>query len=197
MSNRTLMARSGAVGQAMVANGVASPMLALSEWLADPETKRKLQLCADAGIAALKKDHSLRVPRSEEDRQGAFGDWKLRWRDRLSAEVEAEFHRQFPGVTDRLAPGTIKSIIDEFVWPEVESTLMSYALRGIANGWVSRNMGDATMVLPPERDGQYWIVPLTVRGHSHVKGQVVLDQDGNLIVDRCSTRQDILDQFDD
>jgi len=126
-------------------------MEVLHQWLEEPETQEKLHFCIQQAIERVKADTSLRIPRTKEERQGAFSAWLSSYRLKLGPELQEQFRQQFPGVTQRFKdPNTIKSIVENKIWPDVEAVLCSYAVRGLASDWVRSHMGDAVLVGKPD-----------------------------------------------
>jgi len=161
-------------------------------WLAEQATQEKLQHCADFAISVLHNDLTLRVPRSADQRTGGFADWRNVWHNRLGTAIQDEFHRQFPGITSRLSPGIINATEVDYIWPQIYSELLSFAIEGLTRAWVRRRMGDAVILKRPRSEGANWVVPIGIQGRDADIGQVVLDRDGNIIEENSSSRADIL-----
>ncbi len=170
----------------------------LQQWLIEPETQKRLNLCIQQAIENLKADTSLRVPRTQEERSRAFAEWLRSCHRNLGPGIQEQFRKQFPGIAQRLTdPNTIKNIVEDKVWPDVEAVLRSYAVRGLASDWVRNHLGDAVLVgMPDSRDG-VWNVPLAVTGVGERLGYVVLDKDGNVLVPLTSSRETLLKAIHD
>ena len=168
-------------------------MEVLHQWLEEPETQEKLHFCIQQVIERVKADTSLRIPRTKEERQGAFSAWLSSYRLKLGPELQEQFRQQFPGVTQRFKdPNTIKSIVENKIWPDVEAVLCSYAVRGLASDWVRSHMGDAVLVGKPDFRDDAWNVPLAVASVGEHLGYVALDKSGNVIEPLTSSRDALL-----
>ncbi len=169
------------------------PMEVLQQWLNEPETQEKLHRCIQQAIENLKSDTSLRIPRTETERQGAFRAWLTSYRLKLGPEIQEQFRQQFPGISQRLkTPNTIKSIIETYIWPDIEVELRSYAVRGLASDWVRSHMGDAVLVGMPDFRDDAWNVPLAVANVGENLGYVCLDSSGSIIESLTSSRATLL-----
>ncbi len=169
----------------------------LHEWLAEPQTKEGLQRCAVNALAVINANLALRVPKTEQERQNAFSIWLEGYRDKIGLEVQKQFAVEFPGIFQNLSEDTIRTTIDELVWPNVESFLRSYAIRYQAGLWGRRRFGDATIYGEPSRDGNTWVVPLSVARYGNNLGRIVLDADGNVIENLSTTPMQLLESIDD
>lgn len=173
-------------------------MEVLQQWLEEPETQKKLYLCIQQAIAKLKSDTSLRIPRTEEERRGAFSAWLSSWQLKLGPELQEQVRQQFPGIAQNFKdPDLIKSIVENEIWPDVEAVLRSYAVRGLASDWVRSHMGDAVLVGNPDFHDDAWNVPLAVAGAGERLGYVALDKSGNVIEPLTSSRDTLLRAIDD
>lgn len=161
-------------------------------WLKEPATKAGLQSCADFAIGILHNDMTLRVPRSHDLRANKFAAWREAWRDRLGTAMQEEFFRQFPSIASHLSEDTIKHVVVEFVWPQIEDELMAFALQGLARTWVRQHMGDLTTIGQPSLIRGQWVIPLGIQDDGSELGQIVLDCEGNILEKRSSSRKDIL-----
>lgn len=139
------------------------------------------------------EDASVRLPRTEAERQNGMEAWLEQRRLKLGAALQEEFPRQFPSLAQHLSSSFITSVFDGLVWPEVKPEIQRYAISGFAAAWVGRHMGDATTLGTPKRDGQQWCVPIGVRGYSNDLGQIVLNLDGEVIPEVTTTRSDLLE----
>lgn len=167
----------------------------MHEWLAEPQTKEGLRRCAVNALAAINAELSLRVPKTEQERQNAFAFWLEGYRVKIGLEGQKQFAIEFPGIFQNLSEDTIRDVVDELVWPDVESFLRSYAIRYQAGLWGRRHFGDATIYGVPVRDEDTWIVPLSVARYGNNLGRIVLDADGNVIEDLSSTRVQLLERI--
>ena len=173
-------------------------MEVLQDWLEQPETQEKLRSCVQAAVERIEADTSLRVPRTEEERGGAFAAWLHSYQKKIGPEMQEQFRQQFPGIAQSLRdPDTIKSIVEEQIWPDVAATLISYAVRGLASDWVRRNIGDAVLVGMPHFSDRAWNVPLAVIDVGENLGHVVMDTDGNIIARLTSSREALREAIHD
>ena len=155
-----------------------------------------VQRAIEIALEAVKRDYSLRPPRSDEDRANGFADWLTRQRQKqepmMREAVSATFADDAP-----LDEATTQRYIECCVWPEVEEWLEDYALGYYAGAWVRGHYGDAIYTSPSERFGALWRVPLGVNGYGKNMGQIVLDNEGNVIEDLTTTRLEILEKLRD
>ena len=163
-------------------------------WLDDPAVKQALQRCADTAMQAIRSDYTLRVPREPQDRADGFSRWLTHQQERLAPDAEARLRQELPDNLGDLPQDILHSTFLEGVWPQAESLLLSYALRGLARAWVSRNLGDAIALGEPEWTDSLWKVPLKLDGKTI--GLVALDRDGNILTERSSSRDELLDRVD-
>ena len=94
----------------------------LDDWLAEPQTKTGLQRCADNAIAAIDASLSLRIPKTEQERQNAFAGWLAGYRAKIGVELQKQFAREFPSLFQCLSENTIKETVDSYVWPLISRT---------------------------------------------------------------------------
>lgn len=59
-----------------------------------------------------------------------------------------------------------------------------------------RSLGDAVGAEPPIWDGDVWTVSLKVKGRSGTYGELTLTAQGDVIPERSSTKQDVLEALD-
>lgn len=187
---------------------VTAPIEALVAWLSRPDTKRRLQAAASEAVADTEQhivsDTSLRVPRRHEHRQGGFRPWlnaytaggfdqwlasyKRQLSDRLQSEVLSAYPEMFARLQNK---DMIRETVETLVWPEVEpllrrraeDLLLTYAVRGIALPWVSRNLADTLLLGIPEAQNNGWHVPLHDPITRRRVAEVVLDHDGEVLSD--------------
>ncbi|HZT43912.1 MAG TPA: hypothetical protein VFA07_17225 [Chthonomonadaceae bacterium] len=171
----------------------------VDEFFAEPENKEKFNKCIQRAILSVMEDVSIRIPRTESERQNEFEHWLAAYREKLGPAMEEAFRIEFPSLYKhkQLRPQTIRQTVEEHLWPLIEDELRSYAIRGVASAWVSKHMGDATTIGLPQREGSYWRVPLGVNKYGENLGQVVLDADGNVITDLTTTRKQLLEVIHD
>lgn len=161
---------------------------ALCEYFAEPEHQLQRQRALEAAVAAIVNEVGLQVPRSEAERRNAFADWLAEQHDRLRPLLQAEWQKAFPELADADALG-------ECLWSDVANWLRVYALRGQAAKWISHNMGNATTLGLPQRTETGWRIPIGVSGYGEELGQIVLDADGNVLLEQTTTHQHILEQI--
>ena len=181
-----------AITERQLAHAARSQADILREWLADANTKRRLQACTDAAIRRLTHDTILRVPRAEEDRRDGFSRWLRVWRQKLGPAIEEEFRKQFRDIHDHLSAGDVIDMVSETAWPRIEHFLLRYAILGLSGPWVSGKLGDAIILCEPEWTEGVWIVPLRLQDRPGPIGKVVLDRDGTIIPARTSSRNELL-----
>ena len=170
----------------------------LQQWLTEPETQRGLNLCIQQAIENLKANTSLRVPRTREERSRAFSTWLSSCRRDFGPAIQEQFRVQFPGIAQKLRdPDTIKNIIEDKVWPSIETELRSYAVRGLASDWVRRHLGDAVLVGVPDVQDGIWKVPLAVTNSGDRLGCVVLDKDGDVLTPLTTSREALMKAIHD
>ena len=66
-------------------------------------------------------------------------------------------------------------------------------IRHAAMRYCWRKLGDAVGAELPTWDGETWSVLLKVKGHRGIFGRLVFSREGEVLVERSSTRQDLLD----
>ena len=164
----------------------------IRDWLAEEDTKRRLQACIDTTIDKLKHDLELVVPRSEQERSNGFIRWLDYWQERLGPGIQEEFARQFPGIQGRLPPDYMSHLVTEQVWPSIKEFLLSFAVCGLSRAWVSRKIGDAVLLGDPEHRDNKWIVPLRVEKRAGPIGAVILDENGSIDEERSVSRDQAL-----
>lgn len=153
----------------------------------------ELRHSIEAALDTVKADVSLRVPRTEAERQNAFAGWLAEQRVKYEAAMQSAVRSEFAA----LAEDSVGNIVTAYVWPEVEAFLRSFVLRYQAGVWVCKYMGDATTIGLPEPDGDYWRIPLGIAKYGENLGQIVLDADGNVILHLTSTRQQLSEKISD
>ena len=70
------------------------------------------------------------------------------------------------------------------------------AVRNAALHYAWRRLGDAVGVEEPAWDGEVWTVPLKIRHQTGTFGQLVLSADGDVLVDRSTRKQDLIEALD-
>lgn len=96
-------------------------MQVLKDWLAEPQTKAGLQRCADNAIAVVDASLSLRVPKTERERQNAFAVWLEGYRVKIGMEIQKQFDLEFPGIFPHLRENAVGETINQYVWPLIEA----------------------------------------------------------------------------
>lgn len=195
---------------------VTAPLEALMAWLSRLDTKRRLQAAVSEALAATEQhiisDTSLRVPRRQEDRQdgfrpwldaygtGGFDQWLVSYKHQLSGQLQGEVLSTFPEIFMRLQnKNLVRETVETLIWPEVkpllkrraEDLLLTYAVRGIALAWVSRNVSDCLLLGVPEKRDGGWRVPLHQRTTRVRVGEIVLDPDGAVLSDAGALRTEV------
>ncbi len=187
---------------------VAAPIQALRVWLSRPETAARMQAAVSDAIAQVEQhilsDTSLRVPRRREEREYRFRSWldaydakDLRpWLDtykrQLAQQIQNEVLAAFPSEFARVRnKDLISDIVGTSIWPQVEpqlrqraeDLLLTYAVRGIALTWVTRNISDGLLLGLPEAREDGWRIPL----HDHLgrtrEAELVVNQNGDVLTD--------------
>lgn len=185
---------------------VTAPIQALTAWLAQPTTKKRMQAAVSEAVAEVERyvlsNTSLRVPRQRAERRDGFRPWLdafaargfehwlNSYKHQLAQEIQAEvllaFPEAFAGLRNR---ELVRETVQTLLWPELEpllrkrgeELLLTYAVRGIALTWVSRNLGDTLLVGLPERRNIGWLVPLHLRSTQALVAHVELDSDGEVL----------------
>ncbi len=157
----------------------------------------EIRRCIEIGLVVVNKDVSLRVPRSEAEWQNAYADWLATCRVKYETPILAAIQNESPDLSARLDSDTLAMLFEEHVWPPVADWLRSYALRGQVAAWTTRYLGDALTIGQPERQGDYWHVPLGLKRFGDHLGEVVLDSNGTVIPALTSTREALLEKVDD
>src|SRR5690242_5486138 len=99
-------------------------MPTMTDWLSDPKMRAAIERCVQRAFRALERDTPLRVPNNRADRERGFERWLARYRSRLGPLIQTEFVREFSETLDELRdPDSVRRIVDEYVWPEVEAFL--------------------------------------------------------------------------
>ena len=153
--------------------------------------REAVQKSIEIALAAVQKDKTLRVPRSDEDRANGFANWLLRKREQHEPMMQAAVREAFANLAP-LDDVTVRNYVDCYVWPEAEHWLLhSIALRSQASWWVSYHLRDMTTIGMPEAQGDFWRIPLGVYGMGENLGQVMLDRDGRVIEHLTSTQKEL------
>lgn len=192
---------------------VTAPIEALTNWLAQPATKQRMQSAVSDAVAEAEQyvlnNTSLRVPRQRAERQDGFRPWldafsaqgfehwlnsyKRRIAQDIQSEVLSAFPEVFGGLRNR---ELVRETVETLIWPEMEpllrsraeELLLAYAVRGIALAWASRKLGDNLLVGLPERRGTGWQVPLYLHATKAYVASVELDADGEILSDAEALR---------
>lgn len=185
---------------------VTAPIQALTVWLAQPMTKERIRAAVSEAVAEVEQyilsNTSLRVPRQRSERRDGFRPWldafaahgfdhwlnsyKHQLAQELQGEMLVEFPEVFAGLRNR---ELVRETVQTLLWPELEpllrdraeELLLTYAVRGIALTWASRNLGDGLLAGLPERGGIGWLVPLHLRSTQALVAQMELDPDGEVL----------------
>ena len=197
----------------LVLPDVTAPLQALTAWLSQPKTKERMQIAVSEGVAGVEQyvlsSTSLRVPRQRAERQGGFRPWLdafaahgfehwlNSYKHQLAQEIQVEMLAAFPEVFAGLRnQELVRETVETLLWPEMEpllrnraeELLLTYALRGIALPWVSRNLGDGLLVGLPERQDARWRLPLHLRSSQSFAAFIELDSDGEVLSDAVALR---------
>lgn len=187
---------------------VMAPLDALIAWLARPEIKARMQAATSEAFAAVEQrvvsNHSLRVPRKFSEREngfrpwleaffaGGFEQWLNSYKHQLARQVQSEVLSAFPDTFTQLQnKELIRETVETLIWPEIEpllreraeNLLLTYAIRGLALSWVSRNLGDGLLLGVPEEQNNEWHVPLHNRLTQKWVAEVLLNRDGEMLSD--------------
>jgi len=187
---------------------VTAPIQALTAWLAQPTTKERIQTAVSEALAGAEQyvlsNTSLRVPRHSVERQNGFrpwldafaahgfGHWLNSYKRQLAQDIQSEmllaFPEDFAGLRNR---ELIRETVETLLWPEIEpllrnraeELLLTYAVRGIALAWTSRNLGDNLLVGIPERHSMGWRVPLHLRSTEVRVTSINMDANGEVLAE--------------
>ena len=185
---------------------VTAPLQALTNWLAQPATKTRMQTAVSDAVAGAEQyvlnNTSLRVPRQRAERQDGFRPWLdafaahgfehwlNAYKHKIAQDIQSEVLLAFPEVFDGLRNRElVRETVETLIWPEMEpllrnraeELLLTYAVRGIALAWASRNLGDNLLVGVPERRSTGWQVPLHLRSTKAHVADIKLDADGEIL----------------
>lgn len=185
---------------------VTAPIQALTAWLAQPTTKKRMQAAVSEAVAEVERyilsNTSLRVPRQRAERRNGFRPWLdafashgfehwlNSYKHQIAQEIQAEVLLAFPEVLAGLRNRElIRETVQTLLWPELEpllrkraeELLLTQAIRGIALTWASQNLGDSLLVGLPERRDTGWLVPLHLRNTQAFVAHVELDPDGEVL----------------
>lgn len=187
---------------------VTAPIEALAAWLAQPATKERMRAAVSEAVAGAERyilsNTSLRVPRQRAERQNGFRPWLdafaahgfehwlNSYKHQLAQDIQGEVLLAFPEVFAGLRNRElIRETVQTLLWPEMEpllrtraeELLLTFAVRGIALAWTSRNLGDGLMIGLPEKQNTGWRVPLHLRSAQTLVAHVDLDADGEVLSD--------------
>ena len=110
------------------------------------------------------------------------------YHDRFVSIMVDLFRQEAPGLfPDR--EDDIRRFLIENLWPLAKTELYAYVLLRLAVRWAARQYTDSTVVLLPERETYGWRLPLRIKGHEYDLGQIALDEEGNVIKDRTTSRE--------
>ncbi len=191
---------------------VTASIQALTAWLAHPATKERMQAAVLEAVAEVERyilsNTSLRVPRQRAERQDGFRlwldafaahgfeHWLNSYKHQLAQEIQGEALLALPEVFAGLRNRElIRETVETLLWPEMEpllrdraeELLLTYAVRGIALTWASRNLGDGLLVGLPvglqEKQKTRWLVPLHLRSTQAFVDYIELDPEGEVLSD--------------
>ena len=192
---------------------VTTPLQFLINWLARPETKKRMQTAVSEAVAAVDNyilsNTSRRVPRQPEERKDGFRvwldafashgfeHWLNDYKHQLAGSIQQEVLLSFPEFKSLRNRDTIREMVETTLWAEMEpllrnraeELLLTYALRGLALTWVGRNLGDNLLVGMPERQGSDWLVPLHARGTEVLITSILLDKNGEVLSEAEKVRE--------
>jgi hypothetical protein len=155
------------------------PQADLKNWLEEHRTA--LERIARRAVELYANDPRIRVPRSPADRLNAFEAWLRFHREQLPPVIYDEVRSELAGLKSLGSTDPVAEAVDRIIWPEVESFLRSYAIRGHAAAWLSHKYRDTTTLGMPEPIGGRWRVPLGFLGVEGVLGEIVLEADGTIV----------------
>jgi hypothetical protein len=139
-------------------------------------------------VQAFDDEASIRVPRGEDLRRNEFALWLSGLREMLRAALTAAVAQELVGTP----PGSeIRTRLAERVWAAAAEEFRQWAVRGMAAGWTSRNLVIGSLLGVPERIAGGWRVPLGVPGYGPDLGQVTLDEDGNVLNELTTSRDEL------
>lgn len=186
---------------------VTAPIQALTAWFAQPTTKKRMQTAVSEAVAEVEKyilsNTSLRVPRQRAERRNGFRSWLdafaahgfehwlNSYKHQVALSIQDEMLFAFPELFAGLRnKDLVRETVETLLWPEMEpllrnraeELLLTYAVRGIALTWASRNLSDNLLIGLPERRNSEWRVPLHLR-HSPqtLVAHIELDPDGEVL----------------
>ena len=148
----------------------------------------------EIAVNAVYQDRPFTIPQSQEERANGFTAWIAQKRQRLEPKMRAALAEAFADVAP-LDETTAQKYLECCVWPEVEFWLQDFAIRYHAGIWKQKHYGDGTYMMPIERFGDYWRIPIGVNGYGRNLGQIIVDNEGNVIEKLTTTRQEILEQL--
>jgi hypothetical protein len=148
-------------------------------------------------IERTRSETPLRLPRGEAERRNRFAAWLDHYRQRWLPALGGEIRPRQPALlVEGEDEAAVQRFLEEEVWPEVEEFLRRFAVRGLAAAWVTGRLGDGLTLGWPEPSGDGWRVRLADSRSGQQLGQVVLDMEGNILTDRTTTRESILETSD-
>lgn len=185
---------------------VTAPIQALTAWLAQPKTKQRMQDAVSEAVAGVEQyilsNTSLRVPRQRAERRDGFrpwldafashgfDHWLNSYKHQLAQDLQGEMLPAFPEVFAGLRNRQlIRETVETLLWPEIEpllrsraeELLLTYAIRGIALTWASRNLSDGLLIGVPKRLDTRWLIPLHFSSPQAFIGYIELDADGEVL----------------
>lgn len=156
--------------------------------LRGPEMTAMFQRMAERLIETVENDSSVLLPRSAENGQKTISDWFFTYHDRFITIMLELFREETPGLFPK-HENDIRNFLLEDYWPLARRELSAHVLRRMAIRWAARQYTDATLVMPPERQPYGWRLPLKVMGREQELGQIALDEEGNILKDRTTPRE--------
>lgn len=162
-----------------------------------PETIEAARQCASNIIHIIESDYQLRAPRSERERNNHFAIWLEKYREQYRSLMDATLAPLLKVNQIVCDENLADRLINEEVWPRVAQRLREHAILFCASKWASHNLGDATVMHQPVFDGNYWRIDIGVKNYNDRVGQIVLDQDGGVVLDLTTSHQEIDDSLHD
>ncbi len=146
-------------------------------------------------LEAVEADNSLRFPKTPDESANAFAPWLEAQRARYLPLMREAVTKAFS--SSALSSEETETLVEQRVWPAVKDWLWEMLLIVQAGNWVRRHFGDAITISRPVRIETGWRVPLGVLKYSEKVGQVVLDENGAVVPERTSTREEVLEKIRD
>ncbi len=178
--------------------GAKMSVAELRDALDTPKMQAELQRIADKTVQLLKRldsDFSVAAPRSGDADGHAVSDWLARYEEhfvRILAElfVDASGNGTAEQQTTRMREARETA---EMVLPQVLPELRKFALGRVALRWGASKYPNFIVMGHPEYvpDAKQWRIPLEYARIQKRIGQIVLDDEGNVLTEATTTRQQV------